>query len=54
MSGALFDLTGGYRAAFINGTAWNLLNLVIAIWLVRRGSGHEDPGRRLALAAAAR
>ncbi len=54
MSGAIFDLTGGYRAAFINGTAWNLLNLVIAVWLVRRGSGRQDPGRGLPLAAAAR
>ena len=26
MGGALFDLTGSYRAAFINGIAWNLLN----------------------------
>ena len=28
MSGAIFDLTGSYRAAFINGIALNLLNLV--------------------------
>ena len=36
MSGAIFDLTGSYRAAFVNGLAWNLLNLTIAFWLVRR------------------
>jgi predicted MFS family arabinose efflux permease len=27
MSGKVFDLTGSYRAAFVNGIAWNLLNL---------------------------
>ena len=36
MSGAIFDLTGSYRAAFLNGIAWNLLNLSIAFWLLRR------------------
>jgi MFS family permease len=36
MSGWVFDLTGSYRAAFINGIAWNLLNLSIASWLVIR------------------
>jgi cyanate permease len=36
LSGALFDYTGSYRAAFINGIAWNLLNLSIAFWLLRR------------------
>ncbi|MBI1395689.1 MAG: MFS transporter [Betaproteobacteria bacterium] len=36
MSGAIFDLTGSYRAAFVNGVAWNLLNLAIVVWLLRR------------------
>ena len=36
MSGAVFDLTGSYRAAFLNGLLWNLLNLSIVIWLLRR------------------
>ena len=36
LSGAIFDLTGSYRAAFINGIAWNLLNMSIAFWLLRR------------------
>ena len=36
MSGWVFDLTGSYQAAFINGIAWNLLNLSIASWLVWR------------------
>jgi MFS family permease len=42
MSGAIFDLTGSYRAAFANGLAWNLLNGAIAAWLMLR------PGRRVA------
>jgi MFS family permease len=36
VSGAIFDVTGSYRAAFMNGIAWNVLNLTIAIWLLRR------------------
>src|SRR5258707_2870152 len=30
ISGAIFDLTGSYRSAFINGIAWNLPNPAIA------------------------
>jgi MFS family permease len=36
MSGKVFDLTGSYHAAFMNGIAWNLVNLSIAIFLLRR------------------
>jgi MFS family permease len=36
MSGAIFDLTGSYRAAFLNGIGWNLLNLSIVFWLLCR------------------
>ncbi len=43
MSGRIFDLTGSYRAAFLNGIAWNALNLAIAYYLLRRTTG---PGRR--------
>jgi MFS family permease len=35
MSGKVFDLTGSYHAAFLNGIAWNLLNLGIALILLR-------------------
>ena len=34
MSGAIYDLTGSYQAAFLNGIAWNLLNMSIAFWLL--------------------
>jgi len=36
MSGWIFDMTGSYKAAFLNGIAWNLLNLSIASWLFWR------------------
>jgi MFS family permease len=36
MSGKVFDLTGSYQAAFINGIGWNLLNLTIALFLLGR------------------
>src|SRR5215470_3642271 len=36
MSGLIFDLTGSYRAAFLNGLAWNLVNVSIMIWLMQR------------------
>ena len=38
MSGKVFDVTGSYHAAFLNGIAWNLLNLSIASWLLWRVS----------------
>jgi len=34
MSGKVFDLTGSYHAAFINGIGWNLLNLGIVLLLI--------------------
>ncbi len=39
MSGAIFDMTGSYRAAFANGIAWNVVNAGIAallLWRSRR------------------
>jgi len=42
MSGAIFDVAGSYRAAFANGLAWNLVTIVVALWLIAR------PGRRAA------
>jgi MFS family permease len=36
MSGVIFDLTGSYQAAFLNGTLWNLLNAGIVLWLLTR------------------
>lgn len=36
LSGLIFDYTGSYRAAFLHGIAWNLLNIAIAAELLRR------------------
>lgn len=33
MSGKIYDLTLSYDAAFLNGVAWNLLNLSVAVFL---------------------
>ncbi|HJQ57723.1 MAG TPA: MFS transporter [Vineibacter sp.] len=44
MGGVLFDMTGSYRTAFLNGIAWNVANAAIGWWLLVR------QGRRTALA----
>lgn len=44
MSGVIYDLTGSYQMAFLNGIAWNLLNMSIAFWLLM------DQRRRQAMA----
>jgi MFS family permease len=36
LSGWIFDLTGSYQAAFLNGIAWNMINLAIAVSLLVR------------------
>lgn len=40
MSGWVFDVTGSYQAAFLNGMAWNVLNLSIVGWLYWRVRRH--------------
>ena len=37
ISGVIFDMTGSYRAAFLNGIAWNMLNILIVVFLIVRG-----------------
>jgi MFS family permease len=41
LSGKIFDLSGYYHAAFLNGVAWNALNLMITFWLYRRWKLHQ-------------
>ena len=36
-SGLIYDLRGSYQLAFINGIAWNGLNIAIMVWLLMRG-----------------
>jgi len=44
VSGVIFDATGSYAAAFVNGLAWNALNITIMVGLLLRAR------QRLALA----
>ncbi len=48
VSGAIFDYTGSYHAAFAHGLVWNLLNVAIAAWLLlasrpKRSTSSEAP-----------
>jgi MFS family permease len=43
VSGAIFDWTGSYRIAFLNGIAWNLVNAGIALWLLFAGRHRFAP-----------
>ena len=43
MSGFVFDLTGSYFAAFLNGAAWNALNLLVVATLLLRARGTARP-----------
>jgi MFS family permease len=36
VSGAIFDYFASYRVAFLNGLAWNLVNVVLVCWLMLR------------------
>jgi MFS family permease len=40
MTGLIYDLAGSYRAAFVNGLGWNVLNGAIALWLLLRPRVH--------------
>jgi cyanate permease len=44
MPGWIFDMTGSYHAAFVNGIAWSLVTTTIALLLIARA-------RRLTLRA---
>ncbi len=51
LSGEIYDVTGSYQAAFINGIIWNLLNMAIMYWLLR--AKRPDTPRSMPLPAAA-
>jgi MFS family permease len=36
MAGAIYDLTGSYALALVNGIAWNVMNTAITLWLLHR------------------
>jgi MFS family permease len=39
MSGWIYDVTGSYQMAFVNGIAFNILNVSIMMWLLVRTRG---------------
>ena len=41
MSGWIYDLTGSYDAAFLNGIIWNFLNIAIMVFILSRGRNHN-------------
>jgi MFS family permease len=53
MSGVIFDLTGSYQAAFVNGIGFNLLNVGIVVFLLRRARARGVGLGRLSLSPTA-
>ncbi|HXT82516.1 MAG TPA: MFS transporter [Acetobacteraceae bacterium] len=53
MSGVIYDMTGSYSAAFVNGIAWNAVNLAIALFLLTRAGRFVRRRRASALRGAA-
>jgi MFS family permease len=51
LSGVIFDATGSYRAAFLNGFVWNLLTIAVAAELLRRSRRSARASPRPAQAA---
>ncbi len=45
LAGAIYDATGSYSAAFLNGVIWNAVNVVIVLWLLGR---RRAPGLAIA------
>jgi predicted MFS family arabinose efflux permease len=44
ISGVIFDWTGSYRAAFLNGAVWNLVNMtLVALIIMRRRDAPLKP-----------
>ena len=52
LSGVIYDWTGSYSAALLNGIAWNLVNMAIAFWLLQRRRGRGRGGPALASSTA--
>ncbi len=49
MSGQIFDLTGSYQAAFLNGIAFNVVNMSVALWLLKKQFGQRTLSARPAV-----
>jgi MFS family permease len=47
MSGWIYDVTGGYHMAFVNGIVWNMVNIAIMVLILLR----TRPRKPVAVAA---
>jgi len=45
LSGVIFDYFSSYRMAFLNGLAWNLVNLSVVCWLMLRSRRASSPAQ---------
>jgi MFS family permease len=43
MSGWIYDVTGSYQWAFLNGIAWNVLNIAIVLTILMRSRPRRNP-----------
>ena len=43
LAGAIFDLFGSYRVAFLNGLLWNILNIALLAWLMLKPRPRMHP-----------
>ena len=41
VSGFIFDLTGSYSLAFLNGIIWNFINILLIIYLMFKGKSNK-------------
>ena len=42
VSGFIFDLTGSYSLAFLNGIIWNVINILLIIYLMFKGKSNKN------------
>lgn len=45
MGGAIYDWTGSYAAAFVNGLVWNLINVAAMLFIFTRDRARSDAAR---------
>ncbi|MGB3245489.1 MAG: MFS transporter [Sulfitobacter sp.] len=45
MSGVIYDLSGSYQLAFVNGIVWNGLNIALMVWLLSRSRPAKGRGQ---------
>ena len=43
MTGWIYDMTGSYQWAFLNGIAWNVMNIGIITIILMRGRSRAQP-----------